>query len=116
MAKAQDILLDDEYDLALQDITEMVEGVGYPGSDLVVGDNLHTLEQHIDLFLMTAPGDWKQNPTDGVALITALHAPENEWQDYIREIQTQLESDIFTNVNVDVSNGMANAKVSASEA
>ncbi len=60
MSKASDILLDENYDLAIS------------GGDFVVGESD---DQHIALLLLTAQGEWRQSPLTGVNLLRYQSGP-----------------------------------------
>ena len=80
----QDILLDDNYDLLVQD------------GDFVVGDSE---EQEIALLLMSSPGEWKASPLTGFGWIKRIKG-EFIVEDLQKDLKTQLELDGFNGVKV----------------
>lgn len=60
MANRQDLLLDDDFDLRIED------------GDLVVGESD---DQHVQLNLLSSPGEWRQFPLIGPELTKQLNSP-----------------------------------------
>jgi len=81
---AKDILLDDNYDLLVQD------------GDFVVGESE---AQEMALILMSSPGEWKASPLTGFGWIRRIKG-EFIVEDLQKELKTQLDLDGFTNVKV----------------
>ena len=79
MAYVKDILLDDDFDLLIED------------GDLVIGESD---EQHIALILSTYQGGWKFDPLVGVGVRQYLASSGNE-ELIKRNITVQLEADNY---------------------
>jgi hypothetical protein len=79
--KANDLLLDATYDLAIG-----------PGGDLLVGESD---AQHLDLLLQTFPGEWRADPLVGIGLVRYLNSPYGPAQAaaFGREVTIQLVRD-----------------------
>mgnify|MGYP001583607179 CR=1 FL=1 len=80
MAKAFDILLDDNGDLIIDN------------DDFKLGESD---AQHIEDTIRAHPGWWKENFTDGVGISDYLNSSGNQ-QQLARNIKIQLQSDGYT--------------------
>ena len=90
--RATDLLLDENYDLALT-----------PDGDLALGESDG---QHLGLLLLTAPGEWRADPLVGVGLRRYQSAPYGpaQTQALQREVAVQLERDGYQVLENDLSN------------
>lgn len=70
--------------------------------DLVIKNNdlsyVKSDQQHVEDTINAAPGWWKENFTDGVAIVNYLNSSGQE-QVLARSIKIQLEADLYTVVN-----------------
>lgn len=80
MALVKDVLIDSSYDL------QVVNG------DFVVKPSD---QQHVQLIIITAMGEWKQFPLLGVGIEQFINAPAS-LQQLSKGIQLQLQSDNYT--------------------
>ena len=87
---AKDILLDDTYNLQIQD------------GDFVIGDSQG---QEVEQILMSAPGQWRQNPTIGFNIVRFAKAPSSESERFVKELVKHLQLDGKQDIEIDVSNG-----------
>jgi predicted metal-binding protein len=60
--------------------------------------------QHIEDTIQTAPGEWKENPTDGVAIMNYLNSSGQE-KEIARKIIIELQKDLYQCNNPEVSYG-----------
>lgn len=90
MATATDLLLDDNYDLALT-----------PDGDLAVGPSD---SQHIDLLLCTSQGEWRAAALVGIGLRRYLLSPYGPQQAAAlsREVSVQLAQDGYQVLALDL--------------
>lgn len=79
----QDILLQTDYDLAIED------------GDFVVGESDN---QHIELIINTATGAWKQTPTLGVGIIK-YSGSSGQIGRLRTEINVNLKADGYANID-----------------
>ena len=76
----------------------------YENDLVIVNDDLQLVEsdeQHIADTINAAPGWWKENPTDGVGIMSYVKG-KNIQQELARSIQLNLKSDGY-NANPDIS-------------
>ena len=87
--KATDILLDANYDLAIE------------RGDLVTGESD---AQHLELLLQTNQGEWRQDPLVGVGLSRYLSSPYGPQQaaELTRTLSIQLERDGYSILELDL--------------
>jgi hypothetical protein len=87
--KATDILLDADYDLAIE------------RGDLVAGESD---AQHLELLLQTNQGEWRQDPLVGVGLGRYLSSPYGPQQaaELTRTLSIQLERDGYSILELDL--------------
>ena len=98
--QATDLLLAADYDLAFT-----------PDGDIAVGDSDG---QHLNLLLLTSPGEWRADPVVGVGLRRYQNAPLGpaETAALQREVAVQLERDGYQVLENDLSN-LAAARLNA---
>jgi hypothetical protein len=84
-----DFELDDDFDLEIEN------------GDFVIDE---TGDLDIELLLMTAPGNWKQNPLTGFGINNVINGPLSVAQarEYERQIMLQLIADGFQVQTLDV--------------
>jgi len=89
MAKAKDIILDDNYDLLIQDGDFKIDF-----SD----------DQHQSLILLTSKGSWRQSPLTGVGLLNYINGPvgPREIDDLKQAIKIQLQLDGYENPEIQI--------------
>ena len=91
MAAATDILLDDNGDLPIED------------NNFTIG---YSDQQHVKDCLVSFPGEWKQNPQNGVG-ISAYYKSRVDELKVLQKIRQQLGSDgyVLRNPKVSLVNG-----------
>lgn len=91
MAKAQDILLNDDIELRIS------------GGDLVCGESD---EQHVGLILASMQGDWKQEVNVGVEIYQDINSPVNAStkNKLAKRIKNQLEFDGYDSITIEIPN------------
>lgn len=89
MAEQTDILLDTNFDIAVQD------------GDIVWGESF---EQEIDLIVRARTGEWKFDPVLGCDLILFVNSNASKL-DIIQKVKLQLERDGKNNLQINYSNG-----------
>lgn len=95
-----DFELDDTFDLAMD-------------GDLSVGPSD---SQHIQLIAQSSPLNWKATPQLGIDAIKYVNGPENKKADFTKAVKTNLIMDGYKNIQVDLSAGIKDFKVSAEDA
>lgn len=86
---ANDILLDDSYDLMIEN------------GDFKIG---FSEDQHISLILLSDKGSWRQSPLSGVGLIKYMNGPftARDLDDLKQAIKIQLQLDGYNDSEIQI--------------
>jgi hypothetical protein len=93
---AKDILLDQNGDLLIVD------------GDLVIGNSE---QQDVDLIFSSHKGEYKEHPLLGFGASRYLKKSNNNVEEFVRELELQLELNGFENPEIDVEKGLDNIKI-----
>lgn len=93
---AKDILLDKDGDLLIED------------GDFLIGDSE---QQDVELVFLNQKGEFKEHPLLGFGADTYLKKTDNNIEEFVRELELQLEFNGFVNPEIDLSEGFENLKI-----